>query len=65
MPIRVAAVRGDEVLYSQLHKYKVDVASGAAATQFVFEDPSVVIPVPEPNTVQIFVGYDEGPYDTK
>lgn len=65
MPIRVAAVRGDEVLYSQLHKYKVDVASGAAATQFVFKDPSVVIPVPEPNTVQIFVGYDEGPYDTK
>ena len=39
--------------------------SEPAATQFVFVDPSVVIPVPEPNTVQIFVGYDEGPYDTK
>lgn len=61
MPIRVAVVRGDEVLYSQLHKYQVNVADKSAATQFVFNDPNVVIPIPEPGSVQVFAGYDEGP----
>ena len=61
MPIRVAVVRGDSVLYSQLHKYQVQVGQGAGATQFVFNDPNVVIPMPEPGTIQVFIGYDEGP----
>jgi hypothetical protein len=60
MPIRVVVVRGSDVLYSQLHKYQV--AVGAAATQFLFNDPNVVIPTPEQGgTVQVFAGYDEGP----
>lgn len=63
MPIRVVVVKGESVLYSQLHKYQVAVAAGSGATQFVFNDPNVVIPVPEPGTIQIFVGYDEGPYN--
>lgn len=63
MPIRVAVVRGDSVLYSQLHKYQVTVTDVAGATQFVFNDPNVVIPIPEPGTIQVFVGYDEGPYN--
>lgn len=61
MPIRVAVVRGEEVLYSQLHKYQVNVAEKSAATQFVFNDPNVVIPIPEQGSVQVFAGYDEGP----
>jgi hypothetical protein len=66
MPIRVAVVSSDaEVLYSQLSKYQVNVANTEAATQFVFHDPSAVIPIPEPNTVQVFVGYDEGPAPKK
>jgi hypothetical protein len=64
MPIRVAVVRGEEVLYSQLHKYQVVVAEGGGATQFVFNDPNVVIPLPEPGTIQVFIGYDEGPPKT-
>jgi hypothetical protein len=63
MPIRVVVVKGDSVLYSQLHKYQVAVGDGAGATQFVFNDPNVVIPIPEPGTAQVFVGYDEGPYN--
>jgi hypothetical protein len=63
MPIRVVVVKGDSVLYSQLHKYQVAVGAGAGATQFVFNDPNVVIPIPEPGTAQVFVGYDEGPYN--
>jgi hypothetical protein len=63
MPIRVVVVKGDSVLYSQLHKYQVEVAAGSGATQFVFNDPNVVIPIPEPGTLQIYIGYDEGPYN--
>lgn len=59
MPIRVVVLRGEEVLYSQLHKYQV--STGPDAAQFVFNDPNVVIPIPEPNTIKVFAGYDEGP----
>lgn len=61
MPIRVAVVRGDEVLYSQLHKYQVAVGDASAATQFVFNDASVSFPIPQGQDVQVFAGYDEGP----
>ena len=60
MPIRIVAVRGSDVLYSQLHKYEV--AVGSDATQFLFSDPNVTIPTPEQGgTVQVYAGYDEGP----
>ena len=65
MPIRVAAVRGEEVLYSKLHTYELNVGSTPGATQFLFKDPAVVIPIPSPGTIQVFAGFDEGPYDTK
>jgi hypothetical protein len=59
MPIRIAVMRGDEVLYSQLHKYPVTV--GDVASQFVFSDPNVTFPIPAEPNVQVFAGYDEGP----
>jgi hypothetical protein len=65
LPIRVVVVRGEEVLYSQLHKYQVNIANPSAATQYLFNDPNVVIPLPEPGTIQVFVGYDEGPPSKK
>ncbi|MGI6851441.1 hypothetical protein [Mesorhizobium sp. 1B3] len=61
LPIRIVVVRGEEVLYSQLHKHQVNITNPSAATQYVFNDPNVVIPLPEPGTIQVFVGYDEGP----
>jgi hypothetical protein len=61
MPIRVAVVRGGEVLYSQLHQQQVSVADTAAATQFLFSDPAITIPMPPQRDVSIFVGFDEGP----
>ena len=60
LPIRVAVVRGEEVLYSQLHDYQVAL-DGSGAAQFVFNDPNVTIPVPPEQTVQVFAGFDEGP----
>lgn len=62
MPIRVAVVRGEEVIYSKLHKYDVEI--GSEAKTFVFNDPDIIIPTPDARNVQIFIGYDEGPYDT-
>ena len=61
MPIRVAVVRGEEVLYSQLHDYQVAINSITGATQFVFNDPNVSIPAPSAANLLVFAGYDEGP----
>lgn len=63
MPIRVAVTRGDEVLYTQLHQHPVQVTAGGA-TQFLFTDAAVTFPQPTQRNVTVFVGYDEGPYDT-
>lgn len=61
MPIRVVVVHGSEVLYSQLHQYKLQITDMSAATQFLFNDPNVVIPIPTDKSYQLFAGYDEGP----
>ncbi|MET3793101.1 hypothetical protein [Aquamicrobium terrae] len=65
MPIRVVVTRGSDVLYSQLHQYKVQVNSTSSATQFVFNDPNVTVPEPTSRNYQVFVGYDEGPPKAK
>ena len=61
MPIRVAVLQGQEVLYSQLHRYQVTLAGTREAQQFVFSDPNVSIPIPPDGQGRIFVGFDEGP----
>jgi hypothetical protein len=61
MPIRIAVMRGEEVLYSNVAKFEVTVSKGAGATQFIYNDPNVTFPTPEPRTVQVFAGYDDGP----
>ncbi len=64
LPIRIAVLRGEEVLYSQLHQYPVQVADVAGATQFVFSDSAVTFELPQDRGVRVFAGFDEGPYDT-
>jgi len=61
MPIRVAVTRGEEVIYSELHRHPVAVSEGSGATQFVFASPDVTMPIPAEGTVEVFAGYDEGP----
>jgi hypothetical protein len=61
MPIRIVVVHGADVLYSQLHQYKLQVSDMSAATQFVFNDANVVVPEPSAKDYQVFAGYDEGP----
>ncbi|PWL19083.1 hypothetical protein DKP76_00460 [Falsochrobactrum shanghaiense] len=65
MPVRVAVTQGDKVIYSKLHKQSVNIANADTATQFVFNDKGISFPTPTSQNVQIFVGFDEGPYNTK
>ncbi|MEW9806922.1 hypothetical protein ABUE31_13105 [Mesorhizobium sp. ZMM04-5] len=58
LPIKVSVVRSDgEVLYSQTYNHQVGLA-GNQAQQFVFNDPNVVVPIPDNNTLQVFAGFD-------
>ncbi|RVD56406.1 hypothetical protein EN828_04325 [Mesorhizobium sp. M2D.F.Ca.ET.185.01.1.1] len=59
MPIRIAVQHGNDVLYSQLHQYQVQVTDPTAATQFVFTDANVVVPEPSATDYQAYAGYDE------
>jgi len=60
MPIRVVLMQGSEVLYSQLHSYQVTVADAATATQFLFKDPGISVPIPDRKNLQLFAGFDDG-----
>ena len=61
LPVRVVAMRGEQVLYTHLIKHTVTVSDTAGATQFFLSDPNVVIPGGIDRGVQIIVGFDEGP----
>lgn len=64
LPIRVAVLRNGEVLYSEMQMYTVELPSNAPTTQFVYTDANVRIPADAVNSVRIYAGFDEGPYDT-
>ncbi|RFC68836.1 hypothetical protein DY251_04185 [Mesorhizobium denitrificans] len=59
LPIRIAVTRGDEVLYSQLQKQEVAI-NAQQATQFIFKDPNIVIPIPAERNVMVQLGFDDG-----
>ncbi len=59
MPIRIVVLHGEDVLYSNLFKHQATV--GAQASQWLFSQPNVTIPLPSDQNVQAFVGFDEGP----
>jgi hypothetical protein len=63
LPIRVAVLNGDQVVYSQMHQHQVAASSGT--TQFIFNDPAVTIPAGFEKVVQIYAGFDEGPAKPK
>ncbi|MCO6386085.1 hypothetical protein [Aliihoeflea sp. 40Bstr573] len=55
LPLVVEARRGGEVIYSNPVNYGVQVADTAGATQFVFNDPAVLIPQAGAQQTRIFV----------
>lgn len=60
LPIRVAALRGDTVVYSDIKPYSVEVNT-TGATQFIYTDPNIAIDQPSARDIVIFAGFDEGP----
>ncbi|MCP1198210.1 hypothetical protein [Notoacmeibacter sp. MSK16QG-6] len=60
LPIRVAALKGDEVLYSEIKPFSVD-ANTSGATQFIYTDTGVSIDQPDARNILIYAGFDEGP----
>lgn len=64
MPIRVAVTRGDDTVYSKLHRQPSTISAGAASTDFSFVDDQVVIAAPTSTNVRVYIGFDEGPYNT-
>ncbi|MDF1601232.1 hypothetical protein PZ895_15825 [Mesorhizobium sp. YIM 152430] len=55
LPLVVEARRGGEVVYSNPVNYGVQVTDTAGATQFVFNDPAILIPQAGAQQTRIFV----------
>ena len=64
VPIRVAVLEGETVLYSELHKQPVTILEGMPAEQFIFTDANVTFPASSAATAKLYVGFDPGPYNT-
>lgn len=65
LPIRVAVVDGDQTVYSELVKFNVELAAGQPSGQFLFQKDGIVLPAGTGATARVFMGFDEGPYNTK
>nr|WP_210388005.1 MULTISPECIES: hypothetical protein [unclassified Ciceribacter] len=65
MPIRVAVVDSGNVLYSELTKFEASLTDPATPAQFVFTKDVTGISGEVSGLTQVFVGFDEGPYNTK
>lgn len=64
MPIRVAVVDGANVLYSELTKFEQTLDDPAQAKQFVFTK-DVPVQAELSSLARVYIGFDEGPYNTK
>ena len=64
VPVRVAVVEGDNVLYSELQKYPVTIVEGMPAEQFIYTNAGVTFPATASRTAKLYVGFDPGPYNT-
>ncbi|AKI01468.1 hypothetical protein IMCC20628_02773 [Hoeflea sp. IMCC20628] len=64
IPVRVAVVDGETVLYSELQKQPVILLEGMPAEQFIFTNASVAFPASAASSAKLYVGIDPGPYNT-
>jgi hypothetical protein len=64
VPVRVAVVDGENVLYSELQKQPVFLPENQPTTQFVFTNAAVTFPASASRSAKILIGFDPGPYNT-
>ena len=60
LPLRVAMLRGTDVIFSQLYRHPVAVTDVSGATQFVLTVPNIPVPGGIDRGVTLQVGFDEG-----
>lgn len=65
LPIRVAVIEGEKTVFTDLVKFQAEIPAGQGTAQFLFSKNDVVIPGGISGTARIFLGFDEGPYNTK
>lgn len=63
LPVRVVALDGETVLYSELQKLPVTITEGGPAEQFIFTNAGVTFPVSASRSVKLYAGFDPGPYN--
>ncbi|WP_417434942.1 hypothetical protein [Hoeflea sp.] len=64
LPLRVVALDGETVLYSELQKHPVMITEGGPAEQFIYTNASVTFPVSASRSAKLYAGFDPGPYNT-
>jgi len=64
LPLRVVALDGETVLYSELQKQPVAIAAGGPAEQFIYTNTSVTFPASASRSAKLYAGFDPGPYNT-
>ena len=64
LPLRVVALDGETVLYSELQKQPVIMTAGGPAQQFIYTNASVTFPASASRSAKLYAGFDPGPYNT-
>ena len=65
LPIRVAVVQGEQVLYSEITRFPVTLDSVDAPKQFVFTKDVPGLPGDVTGLARVYIGFDEGPAKKK
>jgi len=65
MPVRVAATDGTQTLYSQLVQFEATIPADSGTGQFLFTHANIPLPGGAGSFTKLYVGFDEGPYNTK
>lgn len=65
LPLRVVALEGEKVLYSELQKHPVSLVEGGPAEQFIYTNATVTFPASASRSAKLYAGFDPGPYNTR
>ncbi|CCM74710.1 conserved exported hypothetical protein [Rhizobium mesoamericanum STM3625] len=63
LPVRITVYDGEDVLYSEVTNFPVEVGSGA--TQALFRKDGIKLPVGSGGLVRVNIGFDQGPVSAK
>ncbi|WP_412057634.1 hypothetical protein [Bartonella sp. DGB2] len=56
VPLRILAYKGNEVIYSNLYRYPVEIVEDQTDIQFIFTDAQIILPRSDLHNIQVSVG---------